>query len=130
MARVLETPRPIPNRLVPALAGTAVIVVGLPVFVIAGWPLGAWAFAAVLWAVFQLSSILLARLPLGADALGSAGFAAFGRMFRTIALMTILIVVTTRNQDFGFAAAVLFAIAFTVEFGLSLSSYFSAEARR
>jgi hypothetical protein len=130
MARVLETPRPIPSRLVPALAGTAVIVVGLPVFVIAEWPLGAWAFAAVLWAVFQLSSVLLARLPLGADALGSSGVVAFGRMFRTIALLTILIVVTTRNEEFGFAAAVLFAIAFTVEFALSLSSYFGAETQR
>jgi hypothetical protein len=55
---------------------------------------------------------------------------AFGRMFRTIALLTILIVVTTRNEEFGFAAAVLFAIAFTVEFAFSLSSYFGTESQR
>ena len=128
MPRVLETPRPVPNRLVPALAGTAVIVLALPVFVLAGWPVGAWGLAAVLWVVFQLIGLALGRLPTGMDKLGSTGLAAFGRMFRVIALMTILLVVTSRSENFGLSAAVLFAIAFSVEFGLSLSSYFDGEA--
>jgi hypothetical protein len=127
MPRVLETPHPVPNRLVPALAGTAVIVVALPVFVLAGWPLGAWGFGALLWGVFQLIGILLGRLPMGMGTLGTTGVAAFGRMFRVIALMTILIVVTTHNQDFGLSAALMFAIAFTVEFGVSLASYANGE---
>ena len=129
MPRALETPRPVPSRLVPALAGTAVILVALPVFVLAGWPVGAWGFAAVLWAVFQLIGVALARLPLGMGALGPSGVGAFGRMFRTIALMTILIVVTARNQEFGLSAALLFALAFTVEFGLSLATFFNQESR-
>src|SRR5215471_2776484 len=49
MPRALETPHPVPNRLVPALAGTAVIVLALPVFALVGWPLGAWGLGAVLW---------------------------------------------------------------------------------
>jgi hypothetical protein len=127
MPRVLETPRPVPNRLLPALAGTAVVVLALPVFVLAGWPLGAWGLAAVMWAIFQLIGLALGRLPTGMDKLGTTGLAAFGRMFRVIALMTILIVVTTRNENIGLSAALLFAIAFSVEFGLSLSSYFDGE---
>jgi hypothetical protein len=39
-ARVFETPRPVPGRLVPALAGSAVVVLALPVFVAAGWQAG------------------------------------------------------------------------------------------
>jgi hypothetical protein len=127
MPKALETPHPVPNRLRPALAGTAVIVLGLPVFLLVGWPVGAWGFAALLWAVFQLIGIVLGRLPMGMGTLGTSGVAAFGRMFRVIALMTVLIVVTTRNQDFGLSAALLFALAFTVEFGLSLASYASSE---
>jgi hypothetical protein len=129
MPRVLETPRPVPNRLVPALVGTAVIVLALPVYVLAGWPLGAWVLAAVLWAVFQLIGVVLGRLPMGIETLRATGVVGFGRMFRVIALMTILVVVTTRNESFGLSAALLFAIAFSVEFALSLSSYFDGEAR-
>ena len=38
-SRTLLDPRPIPGRLAPALAGSAVILLALPVFAIAGWPL-------------------------------------------------------------------------------------------
>ena len=39
---MFATPRPVPGRLVPALAGSAVILLALPVFVVAGWPLDGW----------------------------------------------------------------------------------------
>ena len=128
MPHTLQTPRPMPNRLRPALAGTAVIVLALPVFVIAGWSLGAWGFAAVLWGVFQLIGVLLGRLPLGMGNLGATGAAAFGRMLRTVGLMTLLIIVTARNQHFGLTAAILFGLAFSVELGVSLMSYLGGEA--
>ncbi len=67
---------------------------------------------------------------MGLGTLGTTGVAAFGRMFRVIALMTILIVVTTHNEHFGLAAALLFALAFSVEFGLSLASYAGGELNR
>ena len=69
----------------------AVVVLALPVFVIAGWRLGAWAHRGrVLWVVFQGVGYLLARLPLGMDNLGSAGVVAIGRMLRAVVLMAIL----------------------------------------
>ena len=37
---MFATPRPVPGRLVPALAGSAVILLAMPVFAVAGWPLG------------------------------------------------------------------------------------------
>ena len=39
MAGVFSTPRPVPGRRVPALAGAAVIVLALPVFLVGGFPL-------------------------------------------------------------------------------------------
>ena len=38
-AGIFSTPRPMPPRLVPALAGSVVVLVALPVYALAGWPL-------------------------------------------------------------------------------------------
>ena len=50
IADLYTKPRPVPGRLAPMLAGSGLIVLALPVFAIAGWPLKGWALAAVLWA--------------------------------------------------------------------------------
>ncbi len=49
-ADLFTTPRSVPGRLAPMLAGSGLILLALPVFAIAGWPLRGWALAAVLWA--------------------------------------------------------------------------------
>src|SRR5207237_1305949 len=46
---LFTTPRPVPNRVLPALGGALVLVLALPVFLVAGWRVGGWAIAAVLW---------------------------------------------------------------------------------
>ena len=129
MSGVFATPRPAPEGRLPALAGTAVVVVALPVFLIAGWRLGAWGIAAALWAVYQGIGLLLRRLPLGSDNLAAAGLVAFGRMTRAVALMAVLIVVAVVNSGLGLPAAVVYGLAFTVEFALSLVAYFGGEAK-
>jgi len=40
----------------------------------------------------------------------------------------VLIVVTVSNQTVGISAAAVYAVAFTVEFGTSLASYYGGEA--
>ena len=121
--------KPIPSSNVPVIAGTVVVVLALPGFVIAGWDLGAWGLAAACWAFFQGIGYLLARIPVGMDKLGNSGLVAMGRMLRTIVLMTILVVVTTRDTSFGLQAAVVFALAFTVELALSMIAYLGGEAK-
>ena len=128
-AGVFTTPRPIPGRLVPALAGSALIALALPVFVVAGWPLGGWMLAAVLWAAAQLFGWLLARLSLDAGNLAAAGMRGIGTSFRAIAVGIPLVAVTVSNEAVGIAAALLYALAFTLELALSLVSYFGAEAK-
>ncbi|HET9286763.1 MAG TPA: hypothetical protein VFO26_04315 [Gaiella sp.] len=128
-ARVFETPRPVPGRLVPALAGTAVVVLALPVFAAAGWPLRGWLLAATLWAAGQLFALLLARLPLGTGNLAAAGMRGIGTSFRAMAIGIPLVVATVADESVGLAAALVYAIAFTVELAVSLLEYFGAEAR-
>jgi hypothetical protein len=128
MGGVMSTPRPVPESRVPAIGGTLVIVVALPIFLAAGWSIGAWGIAAGLWAVSQTIALLLQRLPLGMGNLASAGVVAFGRMFRAAGLVTVLIIIAVSNAALGLPAAVVYGIAFTVEFGLSLLTFFVGEA--
>ena len=128
-ARVFETPRPMPGRLVPALAGTGVVVLALPVFVAAGWPLRGWVLAATLWVAAELFALLLSRLPLGTGNLAAAGMRGIGTSFRAIAIGIPLVAVTVADERVGLAAAVVYALAFSVELAVSLVEYFGQEAR-
>jgi len=129
MRDVFATPRPKPSRLVPALAGAAVVALALPVFLVAGWPLRGWVLGAVLWLAAQALGALLARLPLGADNLAAAGVVGIGMMFRPVAVMVVAIAVATQDASLGVAAALLYALAYTLELAVSLASYFGSPAR-
>ena len=124
-----STPRPIPGRLVPALAGSALIALALPVFVVAGWPLDGWLLAAVLWVAAQAFAWLLTRLSLDAGNLAAAGMRGIGTSFKAIAVGIPLVVVTVSDESVGIAAALLYAFAFTLELAVSLLTYFGAEAK-
>ena len=112
------------------IASGIVVAAALPLFLIAGWPLKGWALAAVLWVAAQLIGRVIRRMPLGMDNLPSAGVAAIGRMVRTITIGVVLVVVTVSNQSVGLSAAIVYAVAFSVEFGMSLASYYGGEAGR
>ena len=128
-AGIFSTPRDVPGRLAPALAGGAVVALALPVFAVAGWPLSGWALAAVLWAAAQAFGLLLARLPVGADNLAAAGMRGIGTTSRALLIGVPLVVATVTNQTVGIAAALLYALAFTVELLVGLAAYFGGEAK-
>jgi hypothetical protein len=129
MARVFETPRPVPSRLAPVLAGASVIVLALPVFVVAGFPLAGWALGATLWIVAQLLGLVLTRLRLGAGNLAHSGVVGIGMSFRAVAVMAVAIAVATVDAQVGVAAALLYALAYTLELLVSLAIYFGSPAR-
>jgi hypothetical protein len=124
---LLSTPRPVPGRRVPALAGAGVVVLALPVFLVAGFPLGGWALAAVLWLVGELLGIWLSRLPTGADNLASSGLVAIAHAFRGIGVIIVLAVVTLANRDVGVAALVVYGLAYSLSLCVSLIEYFGGE---
>ena len=128
-ARVFETPRPVPGRLVPALAGSAVVALALPVFVAAGWPVRGWLLAATLWLAGQLFGLLLTRLPLGTGNLAAAGMRGIGTSSRALLIGIPLVAVTIADERVGMAAAAVYVLAFTVELAVSIVEYFGQEAR-
>jgi hypothetical protein len=125
----LMTPHAIPSRVAPVLAGAAVIALALPVFLLAGWSLRGWALGATLWVAAQLLGLLLARLPLGADNLAAAGVVGIGMMFRPVAVMVVAIAVAAQDASLGVTAALLYALAYTLELTVSLVTYFGSPAR-
>ena len=126
---VFATPRPAPARLVPAMVGTAAIVVGLPVFVVASLPLEAWGIAAALWLAYQTIGLALERVRIGGDSLVAAGIVAVARISRAALLAGVLIAVAISDSTVGLPAAILYGIAFSLEFAISLLAYMDGEAK-
>ncbi len=127
---VFSTPRPVPARRAPALAGAGVVVLALPVVLVGGFPVAGWALAAVLWAAGEALGLWLSRLPTGADHLRRSGFVGVATTFRGIGIMVVLLVVTAANKDVGITAAVVYVLAYTLSLGISLIEYFTAKAVR
>jgi hypothetical protein len=119
MPSALFTPRPEPSHLLPALAGGVVLLVALPVFLIAGWPIGGWALATVLYVAVHALDLIVGRL-------GNGG-KVFGVLFKALGLLVILVATAASDKDLAIAAVLTYALAYTAEFGLSLASYYGRE---
>lgn len=125
MEGVFSTPRPIPGRLAPALAGGTVILLALPVFLVAGFPISGWALAAVLFAAGQVLWLVLTRVVRQPGSLAATGVAGIGMSFRAMAVGIPLVIVTATNVRVGLSAALLYAFAYTLELAVALLGYFS-----
>jgi hypothetical protein len=129
MSKTWTEPRPLPQKALPFMASALVIAFALPVFLLAGWRVQAWALGAVLWAGSQALGWVLTRLQASTGNLAAAGVVAFGMLFRAIAVMVVVFAVAVSDPWLGLAAALVYAIGYTVELGLSLATYFGGPAR-
>jgi len=124
------TPRALPDRRIPAIAGTLVVAIALPVFLAAGWGIGGWALGAGLWVASQALGLVFARVGIGAPRLAGSGVVAFGMLGRGIVLMVVAIVVATFDPQLALGGALVYAAAYTVELALSLTAYYSGSPDR
>ena len=85
--------------------------------------------AAVLWVASEIFAAVLTRLPNSPDNLAAAGMRGIGTTSRALLVGIVLVIVTVSNESVGIAAAILYAIAFTVELGVGLATYFGGEAK-
>ncbi len=125
MAGAWTQPRRAPQTALPAIAGTAVVALALPVFLLGGWPIKGWALGAVLWLGSLGFGLLLNRLHSRTGNLAAAGVAAFGMMFRAIAVMVVVFAAAISDTWVGVAAALVYAVAYSAELGLSLIAYYT-----
>ena len=128
MTGVFSTPRPVPSRWPPLLAGAAVLVLALPLFLAAGWDVRGWAAGAVLWAGSRGLASLLTHLEVGASNLARGGMVGFGMTFRALAVMVAIVALAATDARLALAATLLYALAYTLELAVSLALYFGGEA--
>ncbi len=126
-AGLFETPRPVPNRLLPAAGAAIVLLLALVVFILADWPIAGWAIGAVLWAGLEALGLLLARVKESTSNLAAAGVQGFGLFFKAIALLVVLVAIAASDKHLAVAAALTYVLAYTFELGLSLLTYFGGE---
>ncbi len=124
MRDALLTPRPVPNRVLPTLAGALVLAFALPVFLLAGWRLTGWALAVVLWLGVHALDLVLARTRARAGNLAASGVQAFGIFFKSIGLLIVLVAAVASSPRLALATGLTYALAYTLELGLSLLTYY------
>ena len=124
------TPRPMPERRLPIIAAGAVVLLALPIFIVAGWPVRGWALGAVLWVASQLLGLLFAKVGIGDPNLRGSGIVAFGMMGRGILVALVAIIVAVSEPTIALAGALVYAAAYSTELGLGLTLYFGGEPHR
>ena len=129
LGTLFSTPRPEPGHGLPALGGTLVLALALPVFLVAGWPLAGWGLAAVLWAGVHLIDLVLHRTRASSPTLATSGVQAFGFLFKSVGLLAVLVAAAAADAHLALAAALTYALAYTFELGLSLATYFGGAAK-
>ena len=118
-------PRRPPDTVLPAIAGTVVVFLAAPVFLLQGWPIKGWALGAFLWIASLAFGLVLHRLHSRTDNLAAAGVTAFGMMFRAIAVMVVVFAAAASDPWVGLAAALVYALGYSAELGLSLVTYYT-----
>jgi hypothetical protein len=126
---IFSTPRAVPSRIAPTVAGGTIVAFALPVFAIAGWPVSGWALAAVLWLGAEIFAAVLARLSGDPENLAAASVRGIGTTSRALLVGIPLVAVTISNEAVGLSAAILYALAFTAELAVGLATYFGGETR-
>lgn len=122
-------PRPVPGRVLPIIAGGVVIALALPIFLVAGWNLKGWVLAAVLWAASHALALVLARVRGHVSNLAASGVMVVGTMVRSVAILVVLVAVAVADPKVALAGALTYALAYTMELGVSLATYFGGPAR-
>ena len=118
-------PRTAPPALLPAIAGSIVVLVALPIFLIAGWRVSGWGIGAVLWFGSEAFGAVLTRLHTRTGNLAAAGVVAFGMLFRAIAVMAVVFVVLVSDKWLGLAAALTYGAGYSASLGLQLVAYYT-----
>ena len=118
-----------PSLWPPLVAGAAVILLSLPLFVAAGWDLRGWTVGAVLWAGSRALAALVTHLNAATSNLARGGLVGFGMTLRALVVLVAIVALAASDPELALAATLLYALAYTVELAVSLMLYFGGEPR-
>ena len=127
MKTELLTPRPVPSRLLPAGTAAAAVVLALPLFLVAGWPVKGWALGAILWAALEGLSFTIARLRARTTGTVSSSLQGIELLFKALAVLAVVLAAAHSDTSVAVGAILVYALAYTLELMLSVATYFGAE---
>ena len=127
MKTELLTPRPVPSRLLPVGSAAAAILLALPLFLVAGWPVKGWALGAILWAGLEGLSFAIARIRARTPGTVSSGLQGVELVFKALAVLAVVLAAAHSDASVAVAAILVYALAYTLGLMLSVASYFGAE---
>ena len=84
----------------------------------------AWGIAAVLWLGVHAFDFILRRARKDNGNVAASGMQAFGMLFKMLGLLVVLFAAASSSPRLALAAALVYALAYTLELGLSLVTYF------
>jgi hypothetical protein len=122
----LLVPRPIPGRLLPAAGAAIVVVLALPVFLVADWPVKGWALGAALWAGLATLSLVIARIRTRTTGVASSSLQAIELLVKALAVLAVVLAASHSDASVAVAAILVYAFAYTLELALSVASYFGS----
>jgi hypothetical protein len=125
---IFATPRPVPGRLLPAAGGALVLLLALPVFLLAGWDVAGWGLGAVLWFGLEAIELVLTRLRERTANVAASAVLAFGLTFKAVVVLAVLVAAAATRPHAAVAAAIVYVLAYTLQLGLSLATYFGTKA--
>ena len=115
------TPRPMPERRLPVVAGGLVVALALPIFLIAGWPMAGYAAGAAAWLAQRALQLFLNHKAAHEDDLRKVAGITVGSMIGRGWLVALTIFAAgLEDNDAGLAAAVLVIVLFTAYFTVSM----------
>ena len=103
----------------PLVAALGALALALPIFLLAGWPVSAWAVGAVLYAGLR-------GLGLVFDQVGTLA-GRFWMVARVTAVRAVFVALLSTDVERALAAALVYAAAYTLELAVSLLLYFGQE---
>jgi hypothetical protein len=107
-----------------------VLVLALPVFALAGWPLAGYATAAGAWIAQRgLQVLIQRRAEAASEPRTVVGLTAASMLVRGWLVALTILLVGLSDNDAGLAAAVLVIVLFTVYFNVSLITRAGAAGR-
>jgi hypothetical protein len=129
LGMLFSTPRAEPSHALPAIGGTLVLALLLPVVALLGWSIAGWGLAVALWLGLHALEILLGRARQNQNSgVAGSGMQAFALFFKLITILVVLFAALAADRDVALVAVLTYGLAYTFELGLSLVTYFGAQS--
>jgi hypothetical protein len=97
--------------------------IGLPVFLIAGWPAAGWFWAVALWAINRYLNVVSERRAAKSPGLQGVGIMGASMLLRPWIGMLALFLITRDQKTMAISSILFFMVLFTVDIATRIATH-------